>query len=480
MGCNILGRIVDQSLSPGLSSRPTLVGSVILTACLQLVVGCTAPVEFSNAVSEAGQVAIEERLLGNWYLANEENLTHVRIKRSDEEAETLEILVNLFDRGKQAWLRATAHPSRIGNTTYYSVRRKAGVGFDYSAEGEEPGYIVVEAKLEVGRNEDLLHIHFIRNSVIDQLLEAGRLRGRELTGVKPKGQGYGAPKYQIVDISQPDFRALLAEIPHAKLFAVPSVTLRRLSEYMPKKVQIWGTSWIPPETRRVTILYQTAVILARTGAIEEAFAALDLAEETIERADRYDRASLEDPLAKIEVLALAGQVDAALQLLSEEADPDDRDPGSQRIALALRHNGRPSEALETVERISAKHANLKVEPLLKIALSYSKRGDLVSAKQTALKAMDIAAAQKRDRQKLLKDVAVVQSRIGDRVGLQATLEAMPASARGSSLWPTESSFALLNTEQSSLRIEALLTVIEVEQKPDAQAMAFLDVRFSSA
>jgi len=61
--------------------------------------------------------------------------------------------------GRILQLEATAYPTRIDGITFYNVRRRAKVGYDYTAPNEQPHYILAE--LEV-TPRDTLEVRLVR------------------------------------------------------------------------------------------------------------------------------------------------------------------------------------------------------------------------------------------------------------------------------------------------------------------------------
>ena len=108
---------------------------------------CAVPPELPVALSEPGETAYDTRGVGIWYATDGEMAHYLHIAPVKETAYLNVVGIDTSFGGAYSvnWLRARAHASEIDGQTYYNVKRVAGAGFDYTAEGETPGFIIVRA-----------------------------------------------------------------------------------------------------------------------------------------------------------------------------------------------------------------------------------------------------------------------------------------------------------------------------------------------
>lgn len=434
-------------------------GPLLLTcaiAALLLAAGCGAPTEFSSPLSASAEVGVDARVLGNWYTGEKDGVVFLAISRSESDG-VLNAVVSGTGEVGGGWLKTTAYPALVNGHVYYNVRRVEGEGFDYTAEGEHPGYLIVELTMA----GDDLRVRLMRDAFIGQLAEARVLRRRSLKGAPPTGCGYESPSYDFVDITQDDLRTLFTEAGHQRLFADAGMTLRRLPAWSPgDAAERWNTAWSPLEQSRVETIFRAAVVLGQTGARDQAMAALAMAEEALERAHKYDRPLLEDPLAALEVQALAGNLDEALRILDTV---DNKSAGVASIALALARRGRFAEAIDRIETsVDIRRMGDKGAMLLRVALLQEGQGDHAGARQTVARA-SVAIGERGDSTARASDVAAVQLRLGDEEGLRATLAAHPDALT------VRSQFASQDRSEAALRIRATLASLERVDDPEERA-----------
>ncbi len=182
---------------------------------------CSAPPESRVALSEPGETAYDQRLAGIWYWTDGEGAWYLHISPRKETAllDVVGIGAVFKESDPVRWLRATAHASEIDGVTYYNVKRVAGAGFDYTAPGESPGFIVVRADIT---GQDALSLSFMRSPMHwpppgDSLKDSenkGRVRGREVKG----RHGDEEVPYLVLDLSRPELVALIRQATPAKIF----------------------------------------------------------------------------------------------------------------------------------------------------------------------------------------------------------------------------------------------------------------------
>ena len=206
--------------------RVPLVLSLWLLGVALLLSACGAPPESPVALSEPGETAYDERLPGNWYFAEKDGAFHLHIAPRDEGAllDVIGASVDYDDGDPVQWIKATAHASVIDGETYYNVMRVAGAGFDYTAEGEAPGYITLGTELSDDGGLTLCFMGGLWGSKLNDLIKEDRAKGHEVKG------RYGDQKvgYIVLDLSRPELVALIREVSSEKLFSCEVGPFRRL------------------------------------------------------------------------------------------------------------------------------------------------------------------------------------------------------------------------------------------------------------
>ena len=118
---------------------PRLAGLGLAVPFLLVLAACGAPIESTVALSEPGE-PYDEHLVGVWYQADDDGSDAVMLTITAAAETPLLKIIALYARSDVTWLSATAFASRVGSEVYYNARRNAGVGLDYTAEGEQPGF----------------------------------------------------------------------------------------------------------------------------------------------------------------------------------------------------------------------------------------------------------------------------------------------------------------------------------------------------
>ncbi len=186
---------------------------------------CSGPPESRVALSEAGETAYDERPVGIWYRTDGKKAIYLHITPRKETAylDVVGIFVVYNEADPVLWLRATAHASEIDSETYYNVKRVAGAGFDYTAPGESPGFIIARADVS---EQDTLSLRFMGWSFgggYFQKNKKARVKGRRFEG---KYKDTNVP-YRMLDLSRPELIELIREVTPANLFKEP-IRFRRL------------------------------------------------------------------------------------------------------------------------------------------------------------------------------------------------------------------------------------------------------------
>lgn len=194
--------------------RPLVVFAALLVGLA--LSACFGPPESTVALSEPGETAYDARLLGDWYYMEGDNeglRLHIAPGEEDGVLDIVGVMLDWNTSDPVRWLRATAHASEIDGRTYYNVKRRAGVGDDYSAD-EPPGFIILRA--EPG-DDGSLSLRFMDSALLDGLIDEGRVKGRTAAGRYEDTD----VEYVKLDVSRRDLVALIREFPPEKLFDDP-------------------------------------------------------------------------------------------------------------------------------------------------------------------------------------------------------------------------------------------------------------------
>lgn len=190
----------------------TLAGSAAISVVLS---ACDPPPESPVALSESPTAEYDERLVGNWFFEEKRNVLTLQIKH--QKPRTLAVVWVTVDGKRTQWIHATAFPSEIDGTIYYNIRRSEGVGMDYTAPGESPGYIFARPVF-VGPNTLVvcfLHGTDWSDSKAKKLLEEHGISSREVKGEFKPGD---KASYVIYATTEERLRELLRATPPAELF----------------------------------------------------------------------------------------------------------------------------------------------------------------------------------------------------------------------------------------------------------------------
>ncbi len=188
---------------------------------------CSGPLESRIALSEPGAAAYDERLVGNWYSAEKGGgwYLHIAPRKETASLEVIGIGVGFKEGDPVRWNRTIAHASAIDGKTYYNVRRVAGAGFDYTAEGERPGFIILRTEFS---EDGTLTLWFMDEDIVRNLIKEGR--GRKVAG---DYKGEEVP-YRVLDMSRPELVALIRKVTPEKLFRCDVGPFRRLAPTVDK------------------------------------------------------------------------------------------------------------------------------------------------------------------------------------------------------------------------------------------------------
>jgi hypothetical protein len=165
-------------------------------------------------------MAFDQRLVGAWSSVAEDGGEAIYLQiLPGEQAATLNIIgvATFFDPDAPQpvyWLTATAYASRIDGRDYYNVRRVAGSGFDYTAEGERPGFIILDATLVDDATLSLCPMYAGDRA---ELIPENRRRvvdGR--FGRSGKDAEYD--HYAVLELSRDELVAVIRDTPREDLF----------------------------------------------------------------------------------------------------------------------------------------------------------------------------------------------------------------------------------------------------------------------
>lgn len=410
---------------------------------------CTALTEFTSPLSERSGLEIDTRLVGTWYgisslcplLSPAERTAQsscppalLTLLDISSDADNKELLVRATaialhvpgttdsaqewrtSQGRMLNLEATAYPTRLDGATFYNVRRRAKVGYDYSAPGEQPHYILAE--LDVSPR-DALELRLV-------WLVDGNVGGKAVRQRKVKSPGDF--EYPIVEAST---EHLIAMVREANLLRFAIGPFRRVtSELTAAGLETQLSTW-PSSTRLLPRLYALARVangLAQAGLPAPALQCARLAFE-IEAGAASDPVppSFGDNGNWIEALGLlaqaqwiAGEPSSARTTL----DRVQKKPGFRpRLATpayvgALALDGRTPEALALARGLQ--DVSHRSAAFAAIAVVQAQRGDLAAALETVRQersakiALDVADAL-ADRGEL----AGTRSMLGLAAGLAA-------------------------------------------------------------
>ena len=196
--------------------------SMWVMACVSL--GCAAPPESPVALSEPGAANYDQRLIGAWYSVDDGNSGSIYLEiRASEQATSLAMtaIATFADPSLWGtpdpvyWLKATAFASAVDGKIIYNVRRVAGAGLDYTAEGERPGIILMQAELLDDATLNLCPIQF--GNLITELARrhGPKVRWRKVQGRFPREE-YST--YWILDLSREELIEAIRDTPPKDMF----------------------------------------------------------------------------------------------------------------------------------------------------------------------------------------------------------------------------------------------------------------------
>lgn len=195
-----------------------IVGTILVGL---VVAGCDVVPESRSPLSLPADAARDRSVVGVWHLVEDETAIYLHVGERDNGLLDALMIIAASDPAEAKddedpvfWFRAVVHATEIDGVTYYNARRYAGMGADFTAPGEEPGYIVIRAE---HRGEDGLALRFMSGERVKELAETGRIEVRVLDG-EILGDKL---TYRLLDVSSEDLQALVHEDPPDALFREP-------------------------------------------------------------------------------------------------------------------------------------------------------------------------------------------------------------------------------------------------------------------
>lgn len=422
------------------------------TALLALTLAaCNVPTEFTTPIEDPGTHKIDRRLLGTWYgvsrcrlISTGEFADTCRVAGnraallillhitagSDETALTIReatVALDLADLSEEIRRRAAgriiqfevvAHPALLDGVSYYSLRRRSGFGYDYTADGEQPYYIV--AQLDVDE-QDFLRYRFLSHGY----LTADQLRAQGLREVGASRDGEPVFSYPIAEFTRERLLAFLRESHYPQIAGYTFGPFRRLARDL-SLASIDTLACRPDRERRFVrfdALADVSVQLAKQDLPKEAreSAALALAAE---RAGVW-QFLLPYRLAKVaEAQARSGDLQGAKVAVERIADykstlstPEDADDAvslARTMAIATAWAGNIERALRLAEALpeASGDSRPRADAFGSIAAVQAQRGDWAGAMQSARRADAVWALLDVEEELVIR---------GDRARARATL-----------------------------------------------------------
>lgn len=211
--------------------------ALALAACLNLA-ACDLPPEAKIALSEGPTADYDKRMIGNWVMLMEDEPAILKVSKAGQ-PQRLQAVFTIITRGGLGWGHTTAYATKIGNAVYYNVRRTKGKGQDYTAPGEQPGYLIMRP---VFVDSDImvvctLHSRSLGNGSVVKMVEKYGMRTRKVTGRMEKDKA----EYVIIDVTRQELRRLIAAAPPEELFGgflpfvrmgAPAGTMAEVTKWM--------------------------------------------------------------------------------------------------------------------------------------------------------------------------------------------------------------------------------------------------------
>jgi hypothetical protein len=182
-------------------------------------------------LSEPGETAYDERLIGFWHGVGpaDDDMVGAYVEIAPTEDGRLSVVGSLApirtsaeDEPITLWVEAIGHASRLDGSTYYNLRLITGTGYDLyfsPAEGQQAGFVILQADVSA---EDQLFLRFMSPRTLAPLIEDSTVRGRSLSC----GDFCG---YILLDVSRQELIDLIRSITPEKLFPVDLGPFQRIN-----------------------------------------------------------------------------------------------------------------------------------------------------------------------------------------------------------------------------------------------------------
>lgn len=430
------------------------------TALLALVLGaCAMPTEFTTPIEDPGSRRIDPRLLGTWYgvsrcrfvspndfgptcyiAGNRPALLIILHITPENDATALTIrqtaialdLADLYDddrrrgAGRVIQFEAVAHPALLDGVGYYSLRRRAGFGYDYTGYGEQPHYIV--AQLEVDQH-DSLHYRLLSHGYLSQVeFKAQGLRHAAVSADDKQVLGYA-----IAEFDRGRLSAFLRERHYPTIDGYTVGPFQRMTRDL---------SMASPDTRacapdrdrrygRFAALAELSLDLATQGLPREA-------RESATLALAVDRAGLREEVATLnlatitEALGRSDDLEGAKVALkritdyqatrSPTADANEATRLAERVVTATAWSGNFADATRLAQALPEESLAPRAWAFSVIAAAQVQQGDWSGAIHSARRTGTVGS---------LLVVEKELARRGDHARARATLMEAAALASGS-------------------------------------------------
>jgi hypothetical protein len=201
--------------------------SVKSSRCLSLVflalvlAACTGPVESWSPLQGAPEAEPDHRLTGAWYVHQDEGVILLYVPEWTD-SDPFQVLAVMAEHGREppaSWITAIVEATVLDGETFYNVRHFGGA--DYSAEGEHPGFIIMQTEFS---DQGALTLRFMSHKLVKDFIESKRVGGRILDGHYNNTE----VEYVMLELGREELLALIRDTPRETLFSMTFGPLYRL------------------------------------------------------------------------------------------------------------------------------------------------------------------------------------------------------------------------------------------------------------
>lgn len=442
------------------SWQTSLWRAVVALMALTLA-ACAVPTEFTTPIEDPGSRTIDPRLLGTWYgvarcrfvstgqfttscavagsrpallivlhVSSEQGATALTIRETAVALDLADLVEGIRRRGERRVIQfeVVAYPALIDGVSYYSLRRRAGFGYDYTGTGEQPHYIV--AQLEVDEQDSLRYRLLSHEERFSQ--EQTKAQGLREAVVSKDGKDLFS--YPIAEYTRERLLAFLRERHYPTIDGLTYGPFRRMTrDFDAAKFDTLACA--PDRDRRYlrfAALADVSVGFAQQDLPTEALTSVALALAAA-RAGVREGSTMFHLTRVAEVQGMSGDIDGARTTLKQVTDYRDRaansstrDAGEMKalanwVFLATAWAGNIAEALRLADSLPDASPSARAWALGSIAEVQAQQGDWAGAMQTARRAGRLDA---------LLGVANRSALRGDQARARATLSEAAALASG--------------------------------------------------